>query len=158
MYRSGTRISILTGLVTGTTLALAYVFVGIRGLQGTINPGGVVLVIGAFTSVSGTLSNISSTFVAVDQHTTFLEDYFSFLSIDPLVPVPVKPNQLAEGAVNGIEFKDVGFITNSPYDNGHCNELAKPEQQDPCDEEEHPECPARIERSWKALGRLRLTT
>ena len=109
MYRSGTRISILTGLVTGTTLALAYVFVGIRGLQGTINPGGVVLVIGAFTSVSGTLSNISSTFVAVDQHTTFLEDYFSFLSIDPLVPVPAKPNQLDQGAINGIEFKDVGF-------------------------------------------------
>ena len=27
MYRSGTRISLLTGLVTGTTLALAYVFV-----------------------------------------------------------------------------------------------------------------------------------
>ncbi len=41
-----------------------------------------MLVIGAFASVSGTLGNISSTFVAVDQHTTFLEDYFSFLSID----------------------------------------------------------------------------
>src|SRR6478672_6511151 len=94
MYRSGTRISILTGLVTGTTLALAYIFVGLKGIEGSINPGGVVLVIGAFTSVSGTLSNISSTFVAVDQHTTFLEDYFTFLSIDPLVPVPSKPEQL----------------------------------------------------------------
>ncbi len=31
------------------------------------------------------------TFVAVDQHTTFLEDYFSFLSIDPLLPVPKPP-------------------------------------------------------------------
>src|SRR6476620_4329413 len=69
MYRSGTRISLLTGLVTGTTLALAYVFVGLKGIQGTINPGGVVLVIGAFSSVAGTLGQISSTFVAVDQHT-----------------------------------------------------------------------------------------
>jgi len=109
MYRSGTKISILTGLVTGTTLALAYVFVGIRGIEGTINPGGVVLVIGAFTAVSGTLSNISSTFVAVDQHTTFLEDYFSFLNIDPLLPVPAKPRIFDEGIVDGIEFKDVGF-------------------------------------------------
>jgi len=109
MYKSGTKISILTGLVTGTTLALAYVFVGIRGIEGSINPGGVVLVIGAFTSVSGTLSNISSTFVAVDQHTTFLEDYFSFLNIDPLLPVPAKPRIFEEGIVDGIEFRDVGF-------------------------------------------------
>ena len=79
MYRSATRISLLTGLVSGTTLALAYVFVAIQGAAGAIDPGGVVLVIGAFASVSGTLGNISSTFVAVDQHTTFLEDYFSFL-------------------------------------------------------------------------------
>jgi len=109
MYRSGTRISILTGLVTGTTLALAYIFVGLKGIEGSINPGGVVLVIGAFTSVSGTLSNISSTFVAVDQHTTFLEDYFTFLSIDPLVPVPSKPEQLPEGSIHSIEFRDVTF-------------------------------------------------
>ena len=85
MYRSATRISILTGLVTGTTLALAYAFVAIKGVAGTIDPGGVVLVIGAFSSVAGTLGMISSTFVAVDQHTTFLDDYFSFLAIEPLV-------------------------------------------------------------------------
>jgi ATP-binding cassette, subfamily B, bacterial len=88
MYRSGTRISIVTGLVTGTALALAYVFVAIQGLAGEINPGGVVLVIGAFTTVSGALGQISQTFVAVDQHTTFLDDYFSFLAIEPLIRVP----------------------------------------------------------------------
>jgi ATP-binding cassette subfamily B protein len=109
MYKAGTRISMLTGLVTGTTLALAYVFIAIRGAAGTIDPGGVVLVIGAFTSVSGTLGQISSTFVAVDQHTTFLDDYFSFLSIAPLVPVPAKPRALAAGPVPGIEFDDVTF-------------------------------------------------
>ena len=39
MYRSGTRTSLLTGLVTGTALALAYVFVAVRGLAGTIDLG-----------------------------------------------------------------------------------------------------------------------
>ena len=96
MYRSGTRISLLTGLVTGTTLALAYVFVAMHGVAGTIGPGGVVLVIGAFTSVSSTLGQISSTFVAVDQHTTFLDDYFSFLSIEPLVPGARRASPAAE--------------------------------------------------------------
>jgi ATP-binding cassette subfamily B protein len=108
MYRSGTRTSLLSGLVTGTALALAYVFVALRGAAGTIDPGGVVLVIGAFTSVSGTLANISSTFVSVDQHTTFLDDYFSFLAIDPLVPVPASPVPLPS-SVDAIDFERVTF-------------------------------------------------
>ncbi len=109
MYRSGTRISLLTGLVTGTTLALAYLFVAVKGVAGTIDPGGVVLVIGAFSSVSATLGQISSTFVAVDQHTTFLEDYFSFLAIEPLIHVQANPLPLPAHLNQGIEFNDVTF-------------------------------------------------
>jgi ATP-binding cassette subfamily B protein len=109
MYQAGTRISMLTGLVTGTALALAYLFVAVQGAAGTISPGGVVLVIGAFTSVSGTLGQISSTFVAVDQHTTFLDDYFSFLGIGPLVPVPAHPRVVPSGAIGEIEFDNVAF-------------------------------------------------
>jgi ATP-binding cassette subfamily B protein len=109
MYRSATRVSLLTGLVSGSTLALAYVFVALRGAAGEIDPGGVVLVIGAFTSVAGTLGNISSTFVAVDQHTTFLDDYFSFLAIEPLVPVPRRPELPAAWHADSIEFEHVTF-------------------------------------------------
>ena len=109
MYRMGSRISTISGIVSGTTLALAYVFVAIRGIEGTIDPGGVVLVIGAFTSVSGTLGQITSTFVAVDQHTTFLDDYFSFLNIGSLIPVPASPSAIPDGPISGIEFKDVSF-------------------------------------------------
>lgn len=113
MYRSATRISMLTGLVGGTTLALAYVFLAIRGVAGTIDPGGVVLVIGAFNAVSSTLGQISSTFVAVDQHTTFLDDYFSFLSIGSLVPVPAVPHPESAWhnaiSTKGIEFENVTF-------------------------------------------------
>ena len=108
MYRKGTRTSVMTGLVSGTTLALAYVFVAVKGASGAIDPGGVVLVIGAFTSVASTLGNISSTFVAVDQHTTFLDDYFSFLAIEPLVPTPASPKTVP-AIVDGIDFDDVSF-------------------------------------------------
>src|SRR5918993_259912 len=109
MYRSATRISMLSGFVSGTTLALAYVFVAVRGAAGTIDPGGVVLVIGAFTAVAGTLGTVSSTFVAVDQHTTFLDDYFSFLAIEPLVPVPPAPHAPPDWHIDTIDFDDVGF-------------------------------------------------
>ena len=109
MYRSATRVSLLTGIVSGTTLALAYLFVAAQGAAGTIDPGGVVLVIGAFQSVAGTLGNISSTFVAVDQHTTFLDDYFSFLAIEPLVPAPATPHPVPDWHIDDIEFDDVTF-------------------------------------------------
>jgi ATP-binding cassette subfamily B protein len=109
MFRLGSRISVISGFVTGTILAMAYVFVGIRGIEGTISPGAVVLVIGAFTSVSGTLGNISSTFVAVDQHTTFLDDYFSFLNIETLVPVAAQPKKIPEGIIESIEFDHITF-------------------------------------------------
>ena len=109
MFRAGTRISMLSGLVTGTALALAYAFVAVQGTSGAIDPGGVVLVIGAFTSVAGTLGQVSSTFVAVDQHTTFLDDYFSFLAIEPLVPAPVKPRSAPNRFTEGIEFDNITF-------------------------------------------------
>jgi ATP-binding cassette subfamily B protein len=109
MFRSATNTSVLTGLLGGSTLALAYVFVAWRGSIAQIDPGGVVLVIGAFTSLSGTLGNISSTFVAVDQHTTFLEDYFSFLAIEPLVPVPAAPTPITAPRIDSVEFDRVAF-------------------------------------------------
>jgi ATP-binding cassette subfamily B protein len=109
MYKSGTRVSLLTGFVTGTTLAIAYLFVSIKGAEGLIDPGGVVLVIGAFTSVSSTLSQISSTFVSVDQHTTFLDDYFSFLSIDQLIKKVENPEPLPVKLDKGIVFDNVSF-------------------------------------------------
>ncbi|HEX6464467.1 MAG TPA: ABC transporter ATP-binding protein [Vicinamibacterales bacterium] len=108
MYRSAGRVALLTGLLSGTALALAYLFVAIRGASGQIDPGGVVLVIGAFTSVASTLGNVSSTFVAVDQHTTFLNDYFSFLAIEPLLPIPTDPPSVAWRA-DSIHFDDVTF-------------------------------------------------
>jgi ATP-binding cassette subfamily B protein len=109
MYRLATRVSLLSGLVTGSTLAGAYLFVAARGLSGAIDPGGVVLVIGAFTTLSGTLGNISGTFIAVDQHTTFLDDYFSFLGIGSLVRTPPHPRPLPASLADGIEFDRVTF-------------------------------------------------
>ena len=109
MYRLGTRVALFSGFVTGTALALAYAFVALRGLTGAMDPGAVVLVIGAFTAVSGTLSQVSSTFVAVDQHTQFLEDYFSFLATEPLVHVPEPPHALPSATLNRIEFDEVTF-------------------------------------------------
>ena len=51
--------------------------------------------------------------MAVDQHTTFLDDYFSFLTIGSLVPVPANPHSEQDwhDRINktGIEFDNVAF-------------------------------------------------
>lgn len=107
-YSSAARSTIITGLIGGTTLAIAYLFVAARGIAGAINPGGVVLVIGAFTSVSSTLSQMSNTFVTVDEHSTFLDDYFSFLAITSRMSVPACPKRLPEYLIS-IDFNDVTF-------------------------------------------------
>src|SRR5262245_29622141 len=109
MFRSGTRISVLSGLVTGTALALAYAFVAVQGISGGIDPGGVVLVIGAFTSLAGTLGQVSSTFVAVVQDTAFLDDYFTFLAIEPIVPAAVEPRSAPKSFSDEIEFDNITF-------------------------------------------------
>jgi ATP-binding cassette subfamily B protein len=109
LYRSGARVSIGTGLVTGTALALAYLFVANLGVSGAIDPGGVVLVIGAFASISQTLTQVSNTLTAIDQHTTFLQDYFSFLGLEPAIRISQHPRELAPGPISGIEFDDVFF-------------------------------------------------
>ena len=109
IFASSKRIYMFSGIVAGTVLGLAYVFVALRGIAGTISPGGVVLVIGAFTAVSGTLGQITSTFVSVDQHTAFLEDYFSFLAIGPLVPVAASPRSIPPGKIDAVDFDNVSF-------------------------------------------------
>jgi ATP-binding cassette subfamily B protein len=45
----------------------------------------------------------------VDQHTTFLDDYFSFLAIDPLVPVPSAPHPEPDWHIDAIDFENVTF-------------------------------------------------
>jgi ABC-type multidrug transport system fused ATPase/permease subunit len=43
MFKLGSRMSLVSGFVTGTILALAYVFVAAKGIAGTIDPGGVCI-------------------------------------------------------------------------------------------------------------------
>lgn len=109
LYRAGGHASAVAGLVTGTALALAYLFVARLGVSDAIDPGGIVLVIGAFTSLSQTLGQVSITLAAIDQHTTFLNDYFSFLNVEPMIRVRPSPVELPPQRVVGIEFDDVSF-------------------------------------------------
>jgi len=109
LYAGADRVYGLGGLAGGIALVGAFVFVAYKGAQGTLTPGDVTALIGAITSVTTQISSIFSSFIAIDQHAPFLDDYFDFLSIEPLIVVEENPMTLPGLLSPGIEFEDAVF-------------------------------------------------
>jgi ATP-binding cassette subfamily B protein len=109
LYRRWNWMALLSGLVGGAALVAAYGFVASRGLTGRLTPGDLAAVIGAFAAVTAQTNLFSATLVQLEQHSTFLDDYFSFLAIEPLVLVPEKPRKLPKHLSEGIVFRNVHF-------------------------------------------------
>lgn len=98
----------ITGMIGGAALAAAYAFVGSRGLGGEFTAGDLAAVMGAFAAVTAQSGLIAGSLLSLEQHATFLEDYFSFLKIETLVPVPTPAVQLP-AKLGTISFEDVHF-------------------------------------------------
>ena len=109
LYRRWNWIALASGLVGGAALVGAYGFVAARGLTQALDVGALVAVIGAFAAVTQQTNLISGTLIQLEQHSTFLDDYFSFLSIEPLVLIPDEPRTLPKHLDGGIVFRDVHF-------------------------------------------------
>ena len=101
------RLSILSGIIGGSVLAAAYVFVSYRGLSGDIKPGAILLVINAFSAISSSLAIITSTIISMDQHSTFLDDYFAFISLAPSMVTKEAPVDV--GPIEKIELISVSY-------------------------------------------------
>lgn len=118
LYIQANRVYSFSGLITGAALALAYGFVAYRGFHGGLKPEDLIVVIGAFATVGGQIGLISSSLIAIDQQATFLDDYFSFLAIETLVPIPQSPAALTPSDIKtrGIEFQAVTFTYPGGFD------------------------------------------
>jgi ATP-binding cassette subfamily B protein len=109
LYRLYDRYVLFTSVVAGAALAAAYAFVSWRGIQGLLTPGALTAVIAAFAAITQQLNLLTSSLVSLDQHATFLDDYFSFLEIDPLLPIADPPTPLPATLDDGIRFEGVRF-------------------------------------------------
>jgi ATP-binding cassette subfamily B protein len=109
LYRMYDRYALLTAVIAGGALAAAYGFVGSKGIAGELTPGAITAVIAAFAAVTQQLNLLTSSLVSLDQHATFLDDYFSFLAIDPLLPVAEVAVALPESLDDGVRFEGVHF-------------------------------------------------
>lgn len=109
LYVWAEKRSAFAALLSGLCLAAAYGFVAVEGLTGSLTPGDLVAVIGAVAAITQQVGLVASSLVELDQHARFLNDYFSFLEIDTLVPTPDESRRRPVPARPSIEFDDVTF-------------------------------------------------
>ena len=109
LYVWAEKRSAFAAFLSGLCLAGAYGFVAVQGLAGLLTPGDLVLVIGAVAAITQQVGLVASTLVELDQHARFLNDYFSFLEIDTLVPAPDKARRRAIPSNPDVLFDDVTF-------------------------------------------------
>ena len=109
LYRAYEATSLIISVVSGLTIALAYGLVADRGVAGQLTAGDLTAVIAAFAALSQQISLISSSMALLDQNAAFLEDYFAFLAVPPLLEVRADPIPLPAGLEAGIRFSDVHF-------------------------------------------------
>ena len=109
LFRRSNIAAAIAGIVTGVALAAAYAFITARGVAGELTAGDLTAAIGGFAALTGQASGISSSLLNIDQHATFLDDYFAFLAIEPLVKTPENPAKLPESLAPGIVVNDLHF-------------------------------------------------
>src|SRR5579884_863812 len=109
LYRAYEATSLIISVVSGLTIALAYGLVADRGVAGQLTAGDLTAVIAAFAALSQQISLISSSMALLDQNAAFLEDYFAFLAVPPLLEVRADPIPLPAGLEASIRFSDVHF-------------------------------------------------
>ena len=100
-----------TLLQIGSVLAYygAYVLIIIRTVAGVLTVGDMTFLSGSFNRLQTQLQNLLSTFTRITESALFLQDYFDFLAISPLIKDD--PNAMeAPGIIRtGIQFENVGF-------------------------------------------------
>jgi ATP-binding cassette subfamily B protein len=100
---------VLSAIVTGLTLAVAYGFVAERGLKGDFTPGDLTIVIGAFTVATGQMGALLRSLLDLHHNARFLEDYFSLLDLPPLLVVPAESTPLPAHLDDGLRLEGVTF-------------------------------------------------
>lgn len=107
--RTANGLTALSGLWTAVAVAAAYYFVAECGLAGSMTPGDFAAAFGAFTLVAAQAGGMAFHFGQLERFATFLEDYFGFMAVEPLLPVAAPPRRLPAQLAPGIVFEGVHF-------------------------------------------------
>jgi ATP-binding cassette subfamily B protein len=108
MHHADMRVNGAAGVLGGLVLGGAFLVLAGLAARGTLSPGGVTAALGALTGFSAGLMGLSQSMLQVEENSTFLDDYFSFLRTGPLLPVPERPASLPAGPLD-VELDHVTF-------------------------------------------------
>ena len=108
LHRRCNRLFLAAAVVSGATVTLAYGFVADRGLDGRLTPGDIALLVGAFATAAASMGTVIGSLVELSQNGKFLEEYFSFLNLERLLPPPERPVPLP-ASLKEVRFERVSF-------------------------------------------------
>lgn len=87
----------------------AYLLIIMRTVAGSLSVGDMTFLSGSFNRLQSQLQNLLSTFTRITESALFLQDYFDFLAINPLIMDRPDAIDTPEKIINGIQFDNVGF-------------------------------------------------
>ncbi len=108
LYRDANVLDLLGGAGSASLLLVAYIFIAGAGTRGTLSIGDVAAIFGAFTALTSNLGATLGSLVTVDEHAQFIDDYFSFLAIEPTVRAPAVAKALPE-RITRVALENVSF-------------------------------------------------
>jgi ABC-type multidrug transport system fused ATPase/permease subunit len=108
LHKRYDRFFLLAAILSGTAVTGAYGLVASRGLAGRLTAGDITLLIGAFATASGMLGGVVGSLVELSQNAKFLDEYFSFLNLERLLPLPEHPMPLP-ASLDEVRFEGVTF-------------------------------------------------
>jgi len=87
----------------------AYVLIVIRTIAGVLSIGDLTFLSGSFNRLQNQLQNLLTTFTRITESAMYLQDYFEFLSIEPLIKDSPKAIPAPGVVKQNIRFEGVGF-------------------------------------------------
>lgn len=102
------RYSLYVGAGTAATAIASYVYVISLGMHGKISPGGIAAIIAAFAGLTAQLTALSAGVNEIQESVTFLDDFFSFLSLEPTITAAAPVTPLPSQGLS-VEFENVSF-------------------------------------------------
>ncbi len=100
-----------TLLQVGSVLAYygAYVLILIRTVAGILTVGDMTFLSGSFNRLQNQLQALLSAFTSITESALYLQDYFDFLAIEPLIKDSGEGIEAPKTIKTGIQFDNVGF-------------------------------------------------
>ena len=87
----------------------AYLLIIIKTVGGALTVGSMTFLSGSFNRLQNQLQNLLSTFTRITESALYLQDYFDFLAINPLIRDETDAVDPPAEIQEGIQFENVGF-------------------------------------------------